>query len=190
MILYFSIILIVATIIAVLNILLTSYIWWVIVLLVVSATLLQFVFDGLFALIVNRLPDKWFSMNKKCFQVAKREQRVYEKLGIRKWKDRVWELGGLGGFRKNKLLKPNSPEYIEKFIVESNKGIVTHIIGCFAGFLAIFILPFKFILPICIPVALTNLFLNILPVMILRYNVPKLTLLHKRLERNQQLNNE
>lgn len=190
MILYISIILFVATIIAVLNILLTSYVWWVIVLLVISATLLQFVFDGMFALIVDRLPDRWFAINKKCFQVSKREQRVYEKLKIRKWKDRVWELGGLGGFRKNKLLKPNCPEYIEQFIVESNKGIVTHIIGYFAGFLAIFILPFKFALSICVPVALTNLLLNVLPVMILRYNVPKLTLLHKRLAREQQSNNE
>ena len=190
MILYLSIILIVATIIAVLNILLTTYLWWVIVLLVISATILQFVFDGMFALIVNRLPDKWFGMNKKCFQVSKSEQHFYEKLGIRKWKDRVWELGGLGGFRKNKLLKPNSPEYIEKFIVESNKGIVTHIVGCFAGFLAILILPFKFALSISLPVALTNLFLNVLPTMILRYNVPKLTVLHKRLVRNQQTNNE
>ena len=190
MILYLSVILIVATIIAVLNILLTSYVWWVIVLLVLSATLLQFVFDGMFAIIVNRLPNKWFAMNKRCFQVSKREQHIYEKLGIRKWKDRVWELGGLGGFRKNKLLRPNSPEYIEQFIVESNKGIVTHIIGCFAGFLAILILPFKFAISICLPVAITNLILNILPVMILRYNVPKLMLLHKRLERNQQTINE
>ncbi len=89
MILYLSVIFIVAAIIAVLNILLTSYTWWVIVLLVMSATILQFVFDGMFAIIINKLPSKWFSKNKRCFQVSKREQRFYEKVGIRKWKDRV-----------------------------------------------------------------------------------------------------
>ena len=188
MILYISVIFVVATLTAVFNIIFTSTAWYVVLGIVAGATFFQFLIDGLFALIVNNLPDNWFNMDKKCFQVSKKSQRFYEKLRIRNWKDKVWELGRLGGFRKNKLNAPNSPEYVERFIIESNKGIVTHRVGYFVGFLVIFIFPFKYAFPIGVPVAITNLFLNILPVMVLRYNVPKLTNLYKRLTRIQNSN--
>ena len=132
------------------------------------------------------MPNKWFSMDNKHYHVSKRAQAFYEKLQIRKWKDKVWELGGLGGFRKNKLSQPTNSEYIERFIVESHKGILTHRIGYFVGFLGIFIFPLKYALGIGIPVAIVNLILNALPVMILRYNIPKLKLLHKRLKRTEE----
>ena len=155
----------------------------------VSSTVFQFAIDGLFAIIVNKLPNRWFDVDKKCFQVTKRSQQFYEKLKIRKWKDKVWELGGLGGFRKNKINEPDNPEYIERFIVESNKGIVTHRIGYFVGFLCVFMFPLKYAFKIGVPVALVNLFLNILPTMILRYNIPKLMVARKRLLRNKELQN-
>lgn len=189
MILYLSIIFVVATLIAIFNIIFTSTSWYIIVGIVAGATCFQILVDGLFALIVNNLPDKWFAMDKKCFKVSKKSQRLYEKLQIRKWKDKVLELGILGGFRKNKINDPNSPEYVEKFIVESNKGIVIHRIGYFVGFLVMLVFPFKFAFSIGLPVAITNMFLNILPVMILRYNIPKLMTLHKRLTRMQDNTN-
>ena len=183
MILYICIILSAMTLISLANFLFTSLSIWFIISAVTITTVFQFVIDGIFAIIVQKLPKKWFGMNNKLFNVSQRSQKFYEKLQIRKWKDKVWELGGLGGFRKNKLTAPNNVEYVERFIIESNKGIVTHRIGYLAGFLGIFIFP-KYALGIGIPVAVVNLFLNILPVMILRYNLPKLKLLHKRLKRN------
>ena len=190
MILYLTIILIANILISAFNIIFgTAEAWWIIV-MTVSSTVFQFAIDGLFAIIVNKLPNKWFAVDKKCFQVTKRSQQFYEKLKIRKWKDKVWELGGLGGFRKNKINEPDNPEYIERFIVESNKGIVTHRIGYFVGFLCVFIFPLKYAFKIGIPVALVNLFLNILPTMILRYNIPKLMVARKRLLRNQALQND
>ena len=187
MILYLGIIFFANVLISVLNIVFgTAAAWWVIV-MTVASTVFQFAIDGLFAVIVNKLPDRWFAMDKKCFQVTKRSQNFYEKLKIRKWKDKVWELGGLGGFRKNKINEPDNPEYFEKFIIESNKGIVTHRIGYFVGFLGVFLFPLKYAFKIGVPVALVNLVLNILPVMILRYNIPKLMVARKRLMRNQAL---
>ncbi len=183
MVLYLSVIFAVVAITSLVNILVGTASWYVVIFVTVGATAFQFAIDGLFAFIVNKLPSKWFDKSKKCFFVSKKSQNFYEKLKIRKWKDKVWELGGLGGFRKNKLAQPDSPEYIERFIVESNKGIVTHRIAYFVGFLALVVFPLKFALKICLPVAVTNLILNILPVMVLRYNIPKLFVVHKRLTR-------
>jgi hypothetical protein len=68
----------------------------------------------LFALICNKIPEKWLK-DKKFFNVSKREQKFYEKLGIRAWKDKVLELGGLGGFSKSKIDDPNSPDLQKEF---------------------------------------------------------------------------
>ena len=158
---------------------------WFFVFAVTVSVIYQFAVDGLFAFLVNIMPNKWFE-NKKFFEVSKKEQRFYEKLGIRSWKDRVWELGGLGGFSKAKINDPNDPEYSRRFLVESYKGEVDHIIGMFVGFTVIFIFPLRFAWIVGVPVAIVNLVLNYMPIMILRYNTPKLKVLHKRALRNQQ----
>ena len=140
----------------------------------------EFVVDGALAGLCHALPRKWLSPDKKCFQVEKKERNFYEKIGIKSWKDKVWELGVMGGFRKNKIKDPNSPEYLHKFLVESNIGIVAHFISVFLGFAVMFIFPLKYALSIGLPIALVNAFLNILPILILRYNVPKLSVAYKR----------
>lgn len=158
---------------------------WFFVFAVTVSVIYQFAIDGLFAWLINILPNKWFE-NKKFFEVSKREQRFYEKLGIRAWKDKVWELGGLGGFSKAKIDDPKSPEYSKRFLVESYKGEVDHIIGMFVGFTVIFLFPLKFAWIVGVPVAIVNLVLNYMPIMILRYNTPKLKVLYKRALRNQE----
>ena len=156
---------------------------WFFVVAVLVSVVYEFAIDGFFAFIVNKCPDKWVE-NRKFFNVSKREQKFYEKLGIRSWKDKVWELGGLGGFSKSKISDPSNPEYIKKFLVESYKGEIDHIVGMIAGFSVIFIFPLKFALIVGLPVAIVNMFINYLSVMILRYNTPKLLILHKRAVRN------
>ena len=110
---------------------------WVICAVVLS-TILEIAIQGVIATIVRYLPNKWFNHERKIFKVSKKERNFYEKLKIRSWKDRVLELGALGGFRKNKLADKNNPEYLLQFVVESNKGIVDHFVGIFFGFLVIF----------------------------------------------------
>ena len=158
---------------------------WFFVFAIVVSVAYQFAIDGLFAFIVSKLPNKWFE-NKKFFNVSKKEQRFYEKLGIRSWKDKVWELGGLGGFSKSKIVDPKDPEYSKRFLIESYKGEIDHIIGMFVGFSVIFLFPLKFAFLVGVPVGIVNMVLNYMPVMILRYNTPKLEVLHKRALRNQQ----
>ena len=187
MVLYLSIIGIAWVVISVLNIIFgahafDNYSSWIIFAGLIGIVY-EFAVDGLFAEIVHFLPRKWFTGDKKFYKVSRKERKFYEAIKIKSWKDKVWELGGLGGFRKNKLAEPNSSKYFEQFIVESNKGIVTHLIGMVVGFTVIFILPFKYALRITLPVALVNLFLNILPTCILRYNIPKLEVGYERARR-------
>ena len=99
--------------------------------------IIEFIISGIIALLIHWLPKSWFLAERKIFKVYRWERKLYEKLGIKKWKDKVWELGGLGGFRKNKINDPKNPEYLSTFLMESNKGFVVHFISIFAVFVCI-----------------------------------------------------
>lgn len=144
---------------------------------------IEFIISAIIALIIHWLPKSWFLAERKIFKVYRWERKFYEKLGIKQWKDKVWELGGLGGFRKNKINDPTNPEYFERFIMESNKGLVTHIISVFAVFLCIPFFP-QFAWTIGFPASMVGLVLHTLPSLILRYNIPKLTVARERARRN------
>lgn len=150
--------------------------------IVVFTVVFEVAMNGLFAFLVHSLPNKWFLPEYKFFKVARSERKFYEKLGIKKWKDKVWELGALGGFRKNKISDPNNPEYFTLFLIESNKGIMVHIAGIFVSFSCILLYP-AFALTIGLPASIVGVFLNILPIFVLRYNIPKLEVARERARR-------
>lgn len=184
MVLYLSILFLSVTAIILLNIFCfipteTNYVLWVIIATIFS-TVIEIAISGTFSFITERLPDKMFYPDKKIMQVTKKEQKFYDKLKIKKWKDKVWELGALGGFRKNKVKDPNSPEYILKFITEAGKGMLGHIFNITFSWLVIFVLPLKYALRIGLPIAIVGIVLNLLPTLILRYNIPKLKIAYKR----------
>ena len=192
MILYLSVIFVAMIILCVFNILfglpfLQSEAWFVVV-AVVCGVVFQFVIDGLFATIVHFLPKKWFSHEKKFFAVSQRERKFLNFCKVKKWKNLVWELGGLGGFRKNKIENPKDEKYVETFLMECNKGVITHLIDLFVGYLVILVFPLRFALTICLPIAFVNMVLNILPIMVLRYNTPKLLALHTALSKEKLTN--
>jgi glycosyl-4,4'-diaponeurosporenoate acyltransferase len=154
--------------------------------MVTWCTALQFAMDGLIAILINKMPDDWFGVDNPLYRVSQAEKKLYKKLKVRRWKDKVWELGGLGGFSKKNLNDPGNPSYIEKFIVECNKGVLTHRLSYPVGFLAMLTLAEPFDMTVALPVALVNLFLNILPTLALRYNTPKLQAVLRYLQKNEQ----
>lgn len=190
MILYLTVVFVATALIALLNIFLNPmvslYSWWWIALATVISVIIEIALDGIFAGLVHAIPDKYFDINKKVFNVRKSERKFYEKIKIRSWKDKVWELGALGGFRKNKLLKPNDKEYLAKFIIEVNIGQVVHIVDMIVGFGVMLILPYNFCLTIGLPVALVGFVLNLMPFMVLRYSLPKLKVAYLRVERQER----
>ena len=145
--------------------------------------------NGIAAIVCSKLlPNKCFEGNKKFYTASKKECKFYEKLGVKKWKDRTIELGALNGFRKNKLNDPNNPEYIKRFILENNKGYLTHFVSIIASALAVFIMPIKFWLPTALPIAITSIIINIMPLIILKYNMPRLQTLLKFATRHEKEN--
>ena len=186
--LYLTVIGVAMAIISAVNIAFQTAQWYFIILLVTVCTALQFALDGLIAIIINKLPNKLFGVENPLYQVSEAEKKLYSKLKVRSWKDKVWELGGLGGFSKKSLTDPNSPEYIERFIIECNKGVLTHRLSYPIGFLPMLFIPNVCAFSIALPVAVVNLFLNILPTLALRYNTPKLKLILKRMNRKRAAN--
>ena len=122
------------------------------------------------------------------FTVSSKERKFYEKIKIRKWKDKILELGSLGGFSKSELKSSTDASYLKQFIIESNKGVVTHVSGCFAGFIILFVFPVQCLFTVSLPIAIVNFMLNIPSTFILRYNTPKLHAGYKRLVRNSAMN--
>lgn len=125
------------------------------------------------------MPKKWFGRAVSVFEASKKCCKFYEKLGIKKWKDKVPELGHLTGFRKNKISDPKSNEFIERFIIESHYGIADHFLSMIFGFSIIFLLPLEHWFRFGLPVAVVNAMYNYLSFMILRYNLPKLHTIYK-----------
>ena len=181
--LYLSVIGAAMAVVYAVNVALGTAPWYYIFLATVWCTALQFALDGIVAIATNRLPDSLFGVDNPRFDVSEKEIKLYKKLKIRLWMDKVWELGGLGGFSKKKLTEPDNPEYIKKFIVECNKGVVTHRLSDPIGFLAMLTVRKSCVYTVALPVAAVNLFLNVLPTMVLRYNTPMLKSVLKRLER-------
>ncbi|MBQ8275597.1 MAG: hypothetical protein IJZ02_03100 [Clostridia bacterium] len=183
--LYLSVIGAAMLLISAVNLVLHTAAWYNVVIAVVLCTAAQFALDGLIAILINKMPDRWFGVDNPLYHVSPAEEKLYKKLKVRNWKDKVWELGGLGGFSKKKLVQPDSPEYIEKFIIECNKGVLTHRLSYPIGFLPMAFLPGVCAFSIALPVAAVNLFLNILPTLALRYNTPKLKRMLQRMMRKE-----
>ncbi len=143
--------------------------------------------DGFAATIARLLPKKCADHRYKLFTVSAKEKKFYEKLKIRKWKDKVPEIGHFTGFRKNKIADPKSVEYLDRFLLESCYGELGHVFGIFFGFVILLFFPIhRAWLAISLPVAIINIFFNIPSILILRYNSYKLEVLRASIVRKQQ----
>ena len=130
--------------------------------------------DGAVAFVIRRLPEKWFSNESSLSEVSKKECDFYARIGVRKWRTKIPELGMFTGFHKNRVYEPGSNEYVKRYILEANYGFVIHIMSIPLGFLIILLCPIQWALCFGLPVALVNALLNLLPAAALRYNIPKL----------------
>lgn len=143
--------------------------------------------DGFIATIARLMPAKCADHTKKVFVVSAKEKKFYEKLKIRAWKDKIPEIGHFTGFRKNKLVDPQSVEYVDRFLLESCYGEIGHFFSLFFGFLVLLLYPLSHVwFALAIPVAIVNFFLNLPSILVLRYNSYKLVVLKKSLLKKQQ----
>ena len=154
------------------------------------AIVIVMLIDGVTAGLCRLLPKTCANREKKIFQVSAKEKAFYEKLNIRKWKDKVPEIGQFTGFRKNKIADPKSVEYLDRYLLEICYGEIGHIASVVTSF---FILGLFFISPlwlgIAMPVAVISALLNLPSLFILRYNSYKLEILRKNLLKRQKKEN-
>ncbi len=153
---------------------------WQIILWTCVSTAAVIALDGLAAAIVRRLlPEKWFKGLFEWFKATKRECAFYEKIGIKKWKDKVLELGCFTSFSKSKVDSPTDNDYLLRYITEANYGVICHAAGFILGIGAVFCCPMNLWLTIGVPVVFVSTVLSSLPIFILRYNLVKLHKLYK-----------
>ena len=146
----------------------------------VTGVIAVIAWDGLMAFIIRRaLPMSWFFPGKKIFQVSKKEKKFYQSIKIKLWKDKIPELGGFTSFHKNELSSSNDVEYLKRFIIESNYGVIIHIENALLGFL-IFLIPMCSTPSIWIPIFAVNFVLSMLPVFVLRYVTHTLNRLYEK----------
>ncbi len=189
MILYIFLILIAMAVIAAVSLIFTtpaSYLGWDGVLLTVTvSTVAVIALDGLEAFLIRRLPERWFSRERRIFAVSRRECRLWRAFGVRRWKPIIPELGQFSGFRKNKVYEPQNNDYVARYLMECNYGVVIHLLNALTGPLIVFLCPLRIAPAIGLPVALVNAVLSLLPFMTLRYNTPKLEALYTLNERRE-----
>ena len=189
--LYLIVILGAMVVISIVNVIIDQFLFnlglWYILLAVVINTVAVIAISGVFAFIIRHmLPERWFSVDKKFFFVSKKESQFYEKLGIKKWKDKVLELGFFTGFSKSSMSDTNNNEFVKRFILENNYGMVVHFVGMVVSFSIIFIYPLRLWWMFGLPVSLVSVFLHFLPFCILRYNNYKLLRLYQLNLRKEQ----
>ncbi len=152
--------------------------------IIIISLLVLVLIDAVCALFVRYcLPKKVFNPFLKCYNVAKGERKFYERIGIRVWKDRIPEAGQLfANFSKTEVADMTNNEYVKKFMSETIYAEIMHWLSAIFSFLIIFI-DLRLALTVGLPLVVGNMILNILPVMVQRYNRPKLLVLYQRNER-------
>ena len=137
-------------------------------------------FQGVIGFIAARLPMKKFDPEKKLYQTRSWEKngKVYEEwFHIRKWKHLIWDAGKVfqKDFSKDHV-DPKSPEMLRRWIIETCRAEWCHWVTFF------------FIIPLFItnPPGMINfwliydILLNIVPIIVQRYNRPRLIKLLNR----------
>ena len=146
---------------------------------VVGLTAAVILVDGIFAFLIRRMPERWFSYGRRLFRVGERESALYRWLGVKHLTRLVPDLGGFTGFYKRTLTSPGDAAYTGRYLLEAAYGIVIHAVNILTGFLILPLAP-ALALRVALPVALVNAVLSTLPLTLLRANFPRLVRLHER----------
>lgn len=149
------------------------------VLAAVSTSAAAFLADAVCALATRWcVPERKMNPFARVWKVHHFERRFYVKIGIRRWKDKIPETGGLlVGFSKSAVADRHDNTYLLKFLKETCYAELMHIISIPCGFLVLLLtlawdsIP-HFIAWFGLPVAIVNAVLQLLPIFVQRYVRP------------------
>jgi len=137
-------------------------------------------------IIVRLMPKSIYNPKSKLFAVHKSEDKIFEKLNVKKWKDKIPEAGKTGGFARDHLYDPRNPEYIKKYLIEGCVAEALHTLSLIWGFVALLVLPRPLVLPLGLPLSLFNFFIHFFPLLVQRYMRPRLLRTLERLTKLQE----
>lgn len=138
------------------------------------------------AIVIRLLPKKWFNPDNKIYNVSEKERNFLLKIGIKKWKDKIPEMGQTVNFKKDRLVDANNVEYIQKFLVETCYAESLHLCCAISAFVAMLFMPAGNFWNISFPIAIIYAIYNIPSILIQRYNRPRLKIQLKRLTKNNE----
>lgn len=162
------------------------------VLAALSGTATAFGIDAVVALSVRWcIPNRKMDPFSPVWRVRRGERKIYVKLGIRRWKDKIPETGGLlVGFSKKTVADRKNNEYILAFLKETCYAELMHTLSIPLGFLTLLLAfawtSFPFLFYIGLPVACVNAVLQLLPIFVQRYVRPFLLSTYRWNERHAQ----
>lgn len=149
---------------------------WLAFLSAYGFTATAFCLGALAAIITRALPEKHFDPLSHRFRVHKWERKLYVKLGIRHWKDKIPETGALLGYlSKKKVADRGNNDYLLHFMTETCYAEAMHLACVFVGYLIIIPALFfdtVYLFYFAIPVAVIHGILHFLPVPVQRYVRP------------------
>lgn len=147
--------------------------------------ILLFIIDLIVALIVRWfLPKKLTNPFLKIYTVHNWERKFYTKLGIRFWKDKIPEAGKLfANFDKSKVNDISDNTHLYKFMQETIYAENMHFLSAIFGLFVVFV-NLRLWHLVALPLIIVNAIINLMPVMVQRYNRPRLMAAYLRNERN------
>lgn len=107
------------------------------------------------------IPFKAYNFDKKIFKVSKSEIKVYERLKIKSWKDKIPKMGKAGGFSK-KHFTSTDLNYLKNFLNETCFAEVLHFLAGILPFTALFLFSMK-VFYFVLLILIVNLILHLLP---------------------------
>ncbi len=131
------------------------------------------------------VPKKYFNENRWLFKERKFESSFYRKIKVSKWKDKLPDAGKLIHFQRDSLPEDMDEAYINRFITECCIAELGHLSVGILGFTSLF---FVFLIPgntqiehleVFLILAILDLFVQMLFIIIQRYNRPRLIKLRK-----------
>lgn len=146
---------------------------------------------GFLLLLFRFIFSRKFNPNWKIFTIPKYEIKFYEKIKVKKWHNIIPDLGGLVGFKKNLNEKPvKNAEFYYRFLYENVNAEALHGFSIiFSPIFFVFLNP-AFYSTIGICCLLIVVIGNLMPVIIQRYNRPRLQRLYNKLAEKEKHNSD
>lgn len=142
--------------------------------------------SALSLLLSKILPAKFFDASQKFYLQKKDENKFLQFLNVKKWKDKIPNWGNVGGDLNSQRTLDESG--VQNFIFQTCQGEIVHWFCIVSSLISAIILTigrndlfFRMILPIFI----VYFIVNMLSILVQRYNRPRLQVLLKRVQRQQ-----